>query len=261
MSKIRRKVTVENSKTISDSSSSAPLPPSSRRPSVFERLGPSTAGPAAESQCRNWLKTGSCSYGTTCRYTHGPQPRGKFSFSLSAERPTGDLRERMKNKRQDVDSENVKRDADEPPTATTRRDSSRGRHREKEDIKITKERTPNSDEEAPEWEQSREDSDIGDYDYELSLEMKRQKIQRELLKLEQENQDKRDEMVCKKEEGGGKSRSAGPSKESPEPIRSKDSPHRKPSSSPKHKGSAKTSGSGKKEKKAAAAAVSPGTER
>lgn len=46
MSKIRRKVTVENSKTISDSSSSTTTP--SRRPSVFERLGPSTASNAAE---------------------------------------------------------------------------------------------------------------------------------------------------------------------------------------------------------------------
>ena len=56
MSKIRRKVTVENSKTISDSSSSSstttsstanPTTPS-RRPSVFERLGPSTGSNAAD---------------------------------------------------------------------------------------------------------------------------------------------------------------------------------------------------------------------
>lgn len=36
------------------------------------------------------------------------------------------------------------------------RDSSRGRHREKEDIKITKERTPASEEEPAEWEGTRE---------------------------------------------------------------------------------------------------------
>lgn len=36
------------------------------------------------------------------------------------------------------------------------RDSSRGRHREKEDIKITKERTPASEEEPTEWETNRE---------------------------------------------------------------------------------------------------------
>uniref|UniRef100_A0A3B4VH56 Zinc finger CCCH-type containing 13 n=1 Tax=Seriola dumerili TaxID=41447 RepID=A0A3B4VH56_SERDU len=209
MSKIRRKVTVENSKTISDSSSSTttsstsnPAAPS-RRPSVFERLGPSTG---SNSHCRNWLKTGNCSYGNTCRYTHGTQPRGKgFSFSRrSTERPTGDLRERMKNKRQDVDPENLKRDLDEPASPT--RDSSRGRHREKEDIKITKERTPASEEEPTEWETNREDSDIGDYDYELSLEMKRQKIQRELMKLEQENLEKREEIVIKKDETPTKTR-------------------------------------------------------
>lgn len=47
------------------------------------------------------------------------------------------------------------------------------------------------------------DSDNGDinYDYvhELSLEMKRQKIQRELMKLEQENMEKREEIIIKKE--------------------------------------------------------------
>ncbi len=36
------------------------------------------------------------------------------------------------------------------------RDSSRGRRREKEDIKITKERTPASEEEPTEWETNRE---------------------------------------------------------------------------------------------------------
>lgn len=103
----------------------------------------------------------------------------------SSERPTGDLRERMKNKRQDVDTDTQKRDQDEPTSPTTRvrpitkpsctllpfaqcangvnvrlceqqRDSSRSRHREKEDIKITKERTPASEEEATEWEANRE---------------------------------------------------------------------------------------------------------
>lgn len=38
------------------------------------------------------------------------------------------------------------------------RDSSRGRRREKEDIKITKERTPGSEEEPTEWEATREGS-------------------------------------------------------------------------------------------------------
>lgn len=50
------------------------------------------------------------------------------------------------------------------------------------------------------------DSDIGDYDYELSLEMKRQKIQRELMKLEQENLEKREEIVIKKDETPAKTR-------------------------------------------------------
>lgn len=89
----------------------------------------------------------------------------------------------MKNKRQDVDPENLKRDLDEPTSPSVRvscsllerprggllfpsvlfvrvlqRDSSRGRHREKEDIKIIKERTPASEEEPVEWETNREGS-------------------------------------------------------------------------------------------------------
>lgn len=40
--------------------------------------------------------------------------------SRTTERPTGDLRERMKNKRQDVDPENLKRDLDEPTSPTVR---------------------------------------------------------------------------------------------------------------------------------------------
>lgn len=241
MSKIRRKVTVENTKTISESTS--------RRPSVFERLGPST-GSTTETQCRNWLKTGSCLYGNTCRFIHGPSPRGKgysSNYRRSPERPTGDLRERMKNKRQDVDSESQKRNTEEP-SSPVRKESSRGRHRDKEDIKIVKERTPESEEENVEWETNRDDSDNGDinYDYvhELSLEMKRQKIQRELMKLEQENMDKREEIIIQKEV-------------SPEVVRSKLSPSpslRKSSKSPKRKSSPKASSAGKKERKAAVVA-------
>lgn len=232
---------MENTKTISESTS--------RRPSVFERLGPST-GSTTETQCRNWLKTGSCLYGNTCRFIHGPSPRGKgysSNYRRSPERPTGDLRERMKNKRQDVDSESQKRNTEES-SSPVRKESSRGRHRDKEDIKIVKERTPESEEENVEWETNRDDSDNGDinYDYvhELSLEMKRQKIQRELMKLEQENMDKREEIIIQKEV-------------SPEVVRSKLSPSpslRKSSKSPKRKSSPKASSAGKKERKAAVVA-------
>lgn len=153
----------------------------------------------------------------------------------------------MKNKRQDVDTESQKRNTEES-SSPVRKESSRGRHRDKEDIKIVKERTPESEEENVEWETNRDDSDNGDinYDYvhELSLEMKRQKIQRELMKLEQENMDKREEIIIQKEV-------------SPEVVRSKLSPSpslRKSSKSPKRKSSPKASSASKKERKAAVVA-------
>ena len=43
-----------------------------------------------------------------------------IQWSRSAERPTGDLRERMKNKRQDVDQENLKQNEEEPASPTAR---------------------------------------------------------------------------------------------------------------------------------------------
>lgn len=65
------------------------------------------------------------------------------------------------------------------------------------------------------------DSDIGDYDYELSLEMKRQKIQRELMKLEQENLDKREDIVIKKDEAPAKTRATAMPKVSQQKERRK----------------------------------------
>lgn len=46
--------------------------------------------------------------------------------------------------------------------------------------------------------------------------MKRQKIQRELMKLEQENLDKREEIIIKKDEAPAKIRAAAAPKASPD---------------------------------------------
>lgn len=112
--------------------------------------------------------------------------------------------------------------------------------------------------------------------------MKRQKIQRELMQLEQENLDKREDIVIKKDETPAKTRSTGLPKVrgrqiaqrfrrslvvavvpdlilsiqqvSDELLSSKESPvSRKSSGSPKHKSGVKGAGSGKKEKKLALA--------
>ncbi|OWK00710.1 hypothetical protein Celaphus_00016524, partial [Cervus elaphus hippelaphus] len=77
--------------------------------------------------------------------------------------------------------------------------------------------------------------------------MKRQKIQRELMKLEQENMEKREEIIIKKEV-------------SPEVVRSKLSPSpslRKSSKSPKRKSSPKSSSSTSKKDRKTTAVSSP----
>lgn len=126
--------------------------------------------------------------------------------------------------------------------------------------------------------------------------MKRQKIQRELMKLEQENLEKREEIVIKKDETPTKTRATALPKASnkfsqhcllfkyvfplecdlkfylkcrtfflqvsPEQLSSKDlSLSRKSSGSPKHKSGTKGPGSGKKEKKAAVSSPASETAR
>uniref|UniRef100_A0A8C4ND24 C3H1-type domain-containing protein n=1 Tax=Eptatretus burgeri TaxID=7764 RepID=A0A8C4ND24_EPTBU len=155
MSKVRRKVTVESSKTFPEN----PL----RRPSVFERLGLSGGGstgtpggsgasgtPSKSIEvCRNWLK-GCCNHGSKCKYSHVMQTqRGKGYRSgsrRSPERMTTDLRERMWNRRQDMD-EGKSRQVNHSPSAG-RRASLGNRQRDKDEasIKIVKARTPDSEE-------------------------------------------------------------------------------------------------------------------
>lgn len=81
-----RKITADPTKCNTDSS---------RRPSVFERLGtkPAIAAAAAAAQntsdyCRNWALNGSCSYGKSCKYanTHtliSPSKRAKKDNAIA----------------------------------------------------------------------------------------------------------------------------------------------------------------------------------
>ncbi|XP_061426500.1 zinc finger CCCH domain-containing protein 13-like isoform X1 [Lethenteron reissneri] len=254
MSKVRRTVTVESSKTVSENAL--------RRPSVFERLGPGggggggggggagTGGGTASTTvtpvqsktteiCRNWMK-GRCNYGNSCRFSH-PLPRSKNyrgSNRRSPDRVTTDLRERMKNKRQDLEAEPTSRRQEASPSPG-RRDSTKVKRRSKEEanIKIIKARTPpESDGEPPAWDHAREgkkgcsltDSDNGDAAYDfgqaLSLELQRQKLQLELIKLEQERElEEREELVIQKQV----SPEPAVSKRSPSPKRKCKSPKRR----------------------------------
>ncbi|GFX41818.1 zinc finger CCCH domain-containing protein 13 [Trichonephila clavipes] len=205
-SKIKRKVTVENSKDDSDQP---------RRPSVFERLGPGAVNIAAQptdrhsrsehnEKCRNWLRTGNCAYGNTCRYKHE-------SFSSSSRRSTKsekeveskDLRHKVKTKR---DEPKESRDSSlSPKRKSSKRSISRSRKGEHESkikstVVVTRPRSPSSaatetaeTKKKPEgnWEDDSDDWPMDaaqlDYKEELTLERKRQQLQRELeLELQKE---------------------------------------------------------------------------
>ncbi|KAL1417475.1 hypothetical protein MTO96_000574 [Rhipicephalus appendiculatus] len=104
-SKVQRKVTVENVKESGDGP---------RRPSVFERLGPGAVTNQERrsrddpgEQCRNWMRSGACSFGSKCRYQHEAYPPSSSSSSSSrlpkSERDSSqkDLRHKVRHKQQD----------------------------------------------------------------------------------------------------------------------------------------------------------------
>lgn len=116
MSKSRRKVTVDTAKSVSDDSEK-------RKPSVFERLGPGGGQRKYDyeaermekssyvEKCRNWLLTGSCSFGSKCKFLHGPftgganAPEGRIRSSKRHESDnTDDIKLKLKSPRDKDDS-------------------------------------------------------------------------------------------------------------------------------------------------------------
>lgn len=200
--KVKRKVTVEN-----NDNSEAP-----RRQSVFERLGPGTINVSSQSQerssrgeqmekCRNWLRTGNCSYGSNCRYQHDPFPsstRNKTEKDIDEK----DLRHKVRNKREETKESST--DLPSPKRRPHKRSSSHNRRNDhdskiKSTVVVTRPRSPTSETEFREkkrlqegsWEDDSDDwpVDVSQLDYkeELTLERKRQQLQRELeLELQKE---------------------------------------------------------------------------
>ncbi|XP_067144491.1 zinc finger CCCH domain-containing protein 13-like isoform X2 [Centruroides vittatus] len=200
--KVKRKVTVEN-----NDNAEAP-----RRQSVFERLGPGTINVSSQSQerssrgeqmekCRNWLRTGNCSYGSNCRYQHDPFPsstRNKSEKDIDEK----DLRHKVRNKREET--KETSSDLPSPKRRPHKRSSSHNRRSDhdakiKSTVVVTRPRSPTSETEFREKKRLREGSweddsddwpvDVSQLDYkeELTLERKRQQLQRELeLELQKE---------------------------------------------------------------------------
>ncbi|XP_077987674.1 uncharacterized protein LOC144442255 isoform X2 [Glandiceps talaboti] len=227
MSKIHRKVTVDSSKSIQDSSQS-----SRRRPSVFERLGPGGGGRESRlssdgirpETCRNWLRDGHCPYGSKCRFQHSlasrKRPRGERSPDRRRDDlDSEDLRHKVRSRRRDPSSERRSRDRSYSPKRERSRQRSshrdkgedepvKGKRREISPVVLARERSPDSDREdtlldwdnpvelpeAEEWEDGNES--LLDFERELTLEMRRQQLQRELeLEIEKEKREKEKENV------------------------------------------------------------------
>lgn len=198
--KVKRKVTVENNKDNGDQH---------RRPSVFERLGPGAVSvnntqqerhSRAETQekCRNWLRSGTCVFGNTCRYQHDPFPNSSSRRNKSEKDiPEKDLRHKVRNKRDD--NKESRTHSLSPKRKGSKRSGSRSRKGEHESkikstVVVTRPRSPAAKNAEPQerekkkidgtWEDDSDDWPLDsaqlDYKEELTLERKRQQLQREL---------------------------------------------------------------------------------
>lgn len=204
-SKVKRKVTVENSKDGDQQP---------RRPSVFERLGPNAVNVAAQpsdrhnrpeqnEKCRNWLRSGTCMYGNTCRFKHDPFPQpSRRASKPEKDMDEKDLRHRVRTKR---DEPKGSRTGSLSPKRIGKRSSSRSRKGEHESkikstVVVTRPRSPappsaetadSKKKSEGNWEDDSDDWPMDaaqlDFKEELTLERKRQQLQRELaLELQKE---------------------------------------------------------------------------
>ncbi|XP_002732016.3 uncharacterized protein LOC100374861, partial [Saccoglossus kowalevskii] len=201
MSKLHRKVTVDNSKSVRDSSTG-----SRRRQSVFDRLGPgggrerlSTERPET---CRNWLRDRRCPYGNQCLFQH----------SLSSTRDKRVRGERSPDSRRDkLHVEDLRYKQEKSRHRSSHKDKDVGESSKSRSCDISphmlirKNRSPDSDTPPPDWDNPVElpetddwegNEGLLDFERELTLEMRRQQLQRELeLEIEKEKREKENESV------------------------------------------------------------------
>lgn len=212
MAKGKRKVTVEHRKQ----SNKGSTPP--RRPSVFERLGPGSAGISPSNRKsgnsneprdkgRNWQRVGESQFGSSGRYQHGAATASSSKRNKKKNKDkVDDLRSKVSNR--PVDTVEHKEE-NGPPSSPKQRKRSRSASRKREpetkiksQVVVTNRKSPaasraedrGSGQVAEEWEaESAERGDWRmdrcqlDFEEELTLEKKRQQLQRELeLEMQKE---------------------------------------------------------------------------
>ncbi|XP_064638142.1 zinc finger CCCH domain-containing protein 13-like isoform X2 [Lineus longissimus] len=204
MSKVRRKVTVEKGSSVSETSEK-------RKPSVFERLGPGASrryrdeedalSEKDERPCHKWMNTGSCSYGSSCRYSHPPLHHRRDD---SPE----DLRHKMKHRKGKGRSRERQRSESlsperrrSPEPRKSRRDKDllakdAGKIRSTVVVKTSSQSTDSESEIDRGLTGGGEFNErMLDFEQELTLMKRRQELQRELSQLQEEERSEERENV------------------------------------------------------------------
>ncbi|XP_025078573.1 zinc finger CCCH domain-containing protein 13-like isoform X3 [Pomacea canaliculata] len=168
-----------------------------RKPSVFERLGPGAgqrkyseydAGSSErEKKCRQFMMTGECPYGPSCKYKHLQLSR-KSKNSRDGEGSPEDMKLKFKGQQSERSSEKQHRDSDsESPDVHGK--SGRSRRDKETKIKsqvVVKKSSGNHGSDDSDASNDSNWFDSLDYKKEPELEQKRQQIQRALSQLEED---------------------------------------------------------------------------
>ncbi|XP_033117868.1 zinc finger CCCH domain-containing protein 13-like [Anneissia japonica] len=181
-----RRITVDKSKKMRDTTES-------RRPSVFERLGPGASGGRdgnRQDKCRNWLRDGHCAFGSKCHFQHGPY--------RSSEADAGDLRLRVESKRAELKKHSYDRSRSpsskrEKSKRNKDKDLERRKKKKSKEKKVgpvvSKRRSPSSEREddGRDWDRflGQDDSVDQDSEHERELERRRQDLKRQLAQMEE----------------------------------------------------------------------------
>ncbi|XP_063430416.1 zinc finger CCCH domain-containing protein 13-like isoform X2 [Mytilus trossulus] len=164
MSKLKRRVTVDNQQSTQDESDR-------RKPSVFERLGPGAAGASRkydDSICRNFL-AGKCYYGIKCKFKHVKRRQERDEDSSSDEFSKIARKSRRDSERSE---------GEEEMKGSKSKTGPESRIQSTVVVKKSQDNSKDCDSSVASWKH-------GELDFkkELELEKKRQQIERELQQL------------------------------------------------------------------------------